>query len=177
METDRPWEKYGLGSANALYNTDPNTLRALQQRNTIGGQYGEYLQSQIKPLDEEAIRRQTIDRFQAEIDAMNRYYAEKTAGELAREQEAGRGRVGTRTAISARRGMLGGDFGDAARETVVRYNQDVENRIVNLNERRAYLPRASDARRSDKAAEAAIDKAKAELERAPTRRARSGRED
>ena len=37
---------------------------------------GDISQSQIKPLDE-AIRRQTIDRFQAEIDAMNRYYAEK----------------------------------------------------------------------------------------------------
>lgn len=166
METDRPWEKYGLGSANALYNTDPQTLRALQQRNTIGGQYGEYLQSQIKPLDEEAIRRQTIDRFQAEIDAMNRYYAEKTAGELAREQEAGRARVGTRTAISARRGMLGGDFGDAARETVVRYNQDVENRIVNLNEKERIFQELQMRGAATKAAEAAIDKAKAELESA-----------
>lgn len=166
METDRPWEKYGLGSANALYNTDPNTLRALQQRNTIGGQYGEYLQSQIKPLDEEAIRRQTIDRFQAEIDAMNRYYAEKTAGELAREREAGRARVGTRTAISARRGMLGGDFGDAARETVVRYNQDVENRIVNLNEKERIFQELQMRGEATKAAEEAIDKAKAELERA-----------
>jgi len=166
METDRPWEKYGLGSANALYNTDPNTLRALQQRNTIGGQYGEYIQSQIKPIDEEAIRRQTMDRFQAEIDAMNRYYAEKTAGELAREQEAGRGRVGTRTAISARRGMLGGDFGDSARETVVRYNQDVENRIVNLNEKERIFQELQMRGAATEAAEKAIDKAKKELESA-----------
>jgi len=166
METDRPWEKYGLGSANALYNTDPNTLRALQQRNTIGGQYGEYIQSQIKPIDEEAIRRQTMDRFQAEIDAMNRYYAEKTAGELAREQEAGRGRVGTRTAISARRGMLGGDFGDSARETVVRYNQDVENRIQNLNEKERIFQELQMRGAATEAAEKAIDKAKKELESA-----------
>jgi hypothetical protein len=32
VNVDRPWEKYGLGSANALYNTDPNTLKALKDR-------------------------------------------------------------------------------------------------------------------------------------------------
>lgn len=158
METDRPWEKYGLGSANALYNMDPNTIRALQQRKTIGEQYGTQM------INEDEIRQRTMDRFQAEIDAMNRYYAEKTQQELGVAQEAGRGRVGTRTAISARRGMLGGDFGDAAREEVVRYNNQVENNIYNLNQKERLFQELQMRGASTKAAEEAIDKARARLD-------------
>jgi hypothetical protein len=160
METDRPWEKYGLGSANALYNTDERTLRALLNRKngTIGEQYG------TQTINEDEIRQRTMDRFQAEIDAMNRYYAEKTQQELGVAQEAGRGRVGTRTAISARRGMLGGDFGDTAREEVVRYNQQIENNIYNLNQKERLFQELQMRGAATKAAEEAIDKARARLD-------------
>ena len=63
-----------------------------------------------------------------------------------------------------RRGMLGGDFGDAARETVVRYNQDVEEPYREPQRERAYLPRASDARRSDKSGRSGYRQGKSRLE-------------
>jgi len=61
------------------------------------------------PIDENAIRQQTQARFQAEIDALNRVYAEKAR----QEGIAGQGRLGSAGAVQARRGLLGSDFGAA----------------------------------------------------------------
>lgn len=66
------------------------------------------------PVDERRIRSQTMDRFQAEIDATNQIYAEK----LRQAKLTGRGRVGSGTAIQARRGLLGSDFGGALTDNI-----------------------------------------------------------
>ena len=60
-------------------------------------------------VDENAIRTKTLAEFQAEIDALNRVYAEKKRV----ESIAGQGRLGSVAAIGARRGLLGSDFGNA----------------------------------------------------------------
>lgn len=61
------------------------------------------------PIDEATIRANTLAKFQSEIDALNRVYAEKKRV----EQLAGQGRMGSVAAIGARRGLLGSDFGVA----------------------------------------------------------------
>lgn len=58
-------------------------------------------------IDEDAIRRSTTEKFQSEIDALNKVFAEKKRV----EGIAGEGRLGETGAIQARRGLLGSDFG------------------------------------------------------------------
>ena len=89
-------------------------------------QYGEQLktESQATP-DLEKIRRDTLARYQAEIDAINASYAQKKA----QERIQGQGRLGSAGAIQARRGLLGSDFGAAQTEKVVGYNQDIQDTI------------------------------------------------
>jgi murein DD-endopeptidase MepM/ murein hydrolase activator NlpD len=72
-------------------------------------------------LDEATIRSNTEKQFQAEIDALNRVYAEKKR-QLAVE---GQGRVGSATSVQARRGLIGSDFGSAQTEQVKQYNQQI----------------------------------------------------
>ena len=73
------------------------------------------------PVDEGAIRTQTLANFQAEIDSQNQIYADK----LRTAQVAGEGRLGSSGAIQARRGLLGSDFGAAQTDTVNAANNDV----------------------------------------------------
>lgn len=72
------------------------------------------------PIDEANLRQQTQARFQAEIDALNRVYAEKKR----QEQIVGQGRLGSVGAVQARRGLLGSDFGQA--QTVGQENLNTE---------------------------------------------------
>lgn len=72
-------------------------------------------------LDEATIRANIEKQFQAEIDALNRVYAEKKR-ELARQGER---RIGEVTSIQARRGLIGSDFGTAQKEEVRKYNQEI----------------------------------------------------
>ena len=76
-------------------------------------------------VDEEAIRAATIKRFQAEIDSLNSIYAEQKR----KEEIAGRGRVGSSTAIQARRGLIGSTFGDTQSQKVNTLNADAQAAI------------------------------------------------
>lgn len=76
-------------------------------------------------IDEDAIRQATTDKFQSEIDALDKVYAEKkrVAG------IAGEGRLGETGAIQARRGLLGSDFGASQTEGTRSYNQSIQDSI------------------------------------------------
>lgn len=78
-------------------------------------------------IDEEQIRRDALAQMQAEIDATNRVYADK----LQRAQVQGTGRLGTSSAISSRRGLLGSDFGEAQYQNVEGANQEIYGSIEN----------------------------------------------
>lgn len=87
--------------------------------------YGDIIKEDTAPVNEEEIRQKTMDRFQAEIDALNKVFAEK------KQEEAiqGRGRLGSTRAIQARRGLLGSDFGASQTEETRRYNQRLQDAI------------------------------------------------
>lgn len=87
--------------------------------------YLKMLKEQSQPVDEDAIRRKTQEQFQAEIDAVNRLFAEKKA----EEARVGQGRIGSGTAVQARRGLLGSTFGEAQKERIVSYNQSIQDAI------------------------------------------------
>lgn len=95
--------------------------------NAFYDQYGEFLKSQIQPIDEAKIREDAIRAMQAQIDATNKVYADQ----LAQAQEQGRGRLGTTTAMSARRGLIGSDFGEAQYRGTENLNRQVEQSIEN----------------------------------------------
>lgn len=78
-------------------------------------------------VDEEQIRRDALAQMQAEIDATNRVYADK----LQRAQVQGTGRLGTTSAIGARRGLLGSDFGESQYNQVEGANQEIYGSIEN----------------------------------------------
>jgi hypothetical protein len=63
--------------------------------------------------------------LQAEIDATNQVYGEK----LRQANIAGTSRLGQNAAISARRGLLGSDFGAAANDTVTNDNNQIYSGI------------------------------------------------
>lgn len=77
------------------------------------------------PIDEDAIRRSTLDRFQKEVDAVNQVYADK----LVEAQMEGRNRLGSSRAIAARSGTLGSDFGAAQKDKVLGQNRQIEGSI------------------------------------------------
>ena len=72
-------------------------------------------------VDERQIRRDTMRRFQGEIDATNRLY--DTMVNEARIE--GRDRLGGQRAISARGGALGSDFAASQKEEVLGANRDI----------------------------------------------------
>jgi hypothetical protein len=108
-------------------------------------------------VDEAGIRAAALANMQAEIDANNTMYANK----LAQAKIAGQGRLGTATAVNARRGLLGSDFGNANFDTVNSANNDIYGNIE--SERNAaelaFLTKARDAGTADIAA-----KTKAKIE-------------
>lgn len=84
-----------------------------------------YLDEANSTIDEEKIRRDTLAKFQAEIDALTKVYEEKKRV----ERIAGEGRMGSVAAIGARRGLLGSDFGVAQENMQATENQSVINAI------------------------------------------------
>lgn len=86
---------------------------------------GQIFKDAMNPVDENKIRSDTQARFQAEIDALNRIYAEKKA----QERIAGQGRLGQATAVNARRGLIGSDFGTANIGAVETQNRQVQDAI------------------------------------------------
>ena len=69
-------------------------------------------------MDEAGIRSNVASQLQSEIDATSQVYAEK----LRQAELAGAGKLGSNAAVSARRGLLGSDFGDAANANTVADN-------------------------------------------------------
>lgn len=78
------------------------------------------------PIDEAAIRSQKEAEMQAQIDAINKVYADK----LNQSRIQGQGRTGTNVAQQARGGLLGSDFGTAQQNQI----QDVNTQSNNLVE-------------------------------------------
>lgn len=71
------------------------------------------------PVDEAGIRSSVMSNLQAEIDATNSVYAQK----LAEAQRQGAGLIGSTSAIDARRGVSGSDFGTADQYNTASKNQ------------------------------------------------------
>lgn len=104
----------------AGYVPEENTaMNEAQQR------YAELINQQ--PMTEDQIRNAVTNRFQSQIDATNRYYADV----LARENTAGEGRLGETASIQARRGLLGSDFGAAQTAGTRSSNANVISSIEN----------------------------------------------
>lgn len=76
-------------------------------------------------VNEGKIRSDTLRQFQAEIDATNALYADK----LNQAKLTGAGRVGSDTAIQARRGLLGSDFGATQTNSINEGNNQIYNSI------------------------------------------------
>ena len=79
------------------------------------------------PVDQAAIRKSIMDTLQREIDATNSVYASK----VAEARVAGQNRTGQTTAINARRGLSGSDFGAAIQDKTTAANNDVIGAIEN----------------------------------------------
>lgn len=87
------------------------------------------LEADMQPVNEDAIRNKTMQRFQAEIDSLNQYYAEKKAQQLALEQPRFDNNLGSDAAIQSRRGLLGSTFGGAQTDRVLGANAAVARSI------------------------------------------------
>jgi hypothetical protein len=125
--------------------------------------YGRRLSDLSKPVDEEKIRQDAINRVQSEIDAMNRFYAEKTRQEQGEARQVGESRLGQNAAISARRGMIGSDFGAARTSTIEQANARVQNDIYELNNAKRLAEQSALMGRANAAADAEITKKQAQL--------------
>lgn len=108
-------------------------------------------------VDENSIRTNVTNRFQAEIDALNRIYAEKKK----RAMVEGEGRLGSDAAIQARRGLIGSTFGGAQTGKVNEFNNEIIGGID--SELQAMLTQIHSKIKSDVASELA---AKTEAKRA-----------
>lgn len=78
-------------------------------------------------INEKQIQRNQMKLFQKEIDATNKVYGDL----LNTERLAGQGRLGTQTAMAARGGLLGSDFGEAQRQNQEGFNQQAQQAVQN----------------------------------------------
>ena len=119
--------------AETLAGIKEKALQVQSQLNTYNStrnlNYEKYptYQELYKPIDERATQRNQMKLFQKEIAATNRVYNDM----LGSERLAGQGRLGSQTAIAARSGLSGSDFGEAARQNQVGFNQQSERAIQN----------------------------------------------
>lgn len=95
---------------------DEKALREAEER-----RLGQYPSS--APNLEESIKSQ-LARFQSEIDALNRLYAEKRAETTARVQARGNARLGSNRALQANSGMLGQVSGQAETDQINKGNDE-----------------------------------------------------
>jgi hypothetical protein len=110
---------------------------------------GVYATQANTPVDEAAIRAGVTSQLQSEIDATNQVYNQK----LNEAQIAGANNVGSNTAINARSGLTGSDFGNATSQNVLSKNNDVYSGIG--DERTAALAAITNAGNSEATAEIA----------------------
>lgn len=122
-----PNELANLNSQTTSTSTTP--VGDLGLTNTTGSdfntEYENYLKGITAPINEDQIRQQKLAEMQAQIDATNKIFAEK----LAQERQTGLGRLGTTTAIGARRGLLGSDFGVSQTRQTEDLNKSQEDLI------------------------------------------------
>jgi len=120
----------------------------LESADTINArnEQSKYLNSLNAP-NEDRIYQDTLNRFQSEIDAQNAIFAD----EISRSKVQGLGRLGTQTAINARRGLIGSDFGEAAVQGTENANNEVLKQID--NEKAAKIQSILTMARSDAAAQ------------------------
>lgn len=88
-------------------------------------QIDRYKDSQ-QPINREAIRKQKIAEFQAQIDATNQIFTNLTA----QANIQGEGRLGQSRALAARSGNLQQPRGEAQKEGVITYNNQVTGDIA-----------------------------------------------
>ncbi len=91
---------------------------------------GKAIQATQGPIDEQAIRDQAIQKFQTQIDALDRYYATLKSQRQAAETTLGKGRLGSNSAIEARRGLIGSDFGAAQTDKINQNEADIQRGIA-----------------------------------------------
>jgi hypothetical protein len=108
----------------------PITSVTPDELTTVSQAYGDFVRDPnqymaSQGMSEQDFRNKEMARMQREIDATNAVYANK----LVRAKELGQGRLGSSTAIQARRGMLGSDFGEAITRGTENVNQDIYNSI------------------------------------------------
>lgn len=134
-----PAQLYGdFNAPTGSYESEEAKAARLAQENYLSG---------IANPDQNSIYNNTLSRFQAEIDAVNKMYAD----ELGRAKIAGTGRLGSRTAISARRGLIGSDFGEASFQDTENANEQVYQSIE--RERAAKVAGILSQAKSDASAE------------------------
>jgi hypothetical protein len=80
-----------------------------------------------EPIDQNQIRQNYINQFQDQINALNQVYD----NQLAQARQEGVGRVGSGTAILARRGLTGSPRGESIKEGVLTQNRSIEGAIQN----------------------------------------------
>lgn len=105
--------------------------------NDIYGDYNSYTENPnaylaSKGVSEAGSRAKSLAAMQAQIDSTNNFYADQ----LRQAQIKGQGNLGSSTAIQARRGLLGSDFGAAQTEGVNQANTNVYNSIENEKQMR-----------------------------------------
>jgi hypothetical protein len=88
-------------------------------------QINRYKDSQ-KPINREAIRKQKIAEFQAQIDATNQIFTNLTS----QANVQGEGRLGQQRALAARSGNLQQPRGEAQKENVITYNNQITGDIA-----------------------------------------------
>lgn len=130
------------------YQEDPTTSALLKK----------YKNESTQEVDEEAIRRATRDRIQAQIDAINN----ATEAQIARFRDTtGKNRIGTSIAQQARGGRIGSDFGATEIDTVEGFNrqdEDLYRREANSKISALFDLAARDATAEITAKRAAIEK-------------------
>lgn len=129
---------------NGLVNYEDPTLVAERNRQTEEAR----IASQT-PVDDADIQRKMTERFQAEIDATNRLYAEKAA----EAKLAGTGRMGSNYALQAAAGSANSSFGGAQTDIVAQSNQR-EQDLINA-EKNAAIAQIGAKIRDNSVAEAA----------------------
>lgn len=85
-----------------------------------------FKQAAEQPIDENAIRSNSISMFQGQLDALKQVYQQQ----LAKTKLEGEGRLGSGRATQARSGLLGSDFADTQNNTIQGYNTGIENDVT-----------------------------------------------
>lgn len=96
------------------YNAQPTMGQAGISGTGLDGYYTDAQNTANTPVDENAIRQQTLDRIQSEINAQNLVYDDM----VRKAQQTGKEQLQQAGAIQARRGLLGSDFGSAQNNVV-----------------------------------------------------------